>query len=157
MPEVIEVSSLIENGDVVHNIEGTNLESVYHNACMHFNLPEGLTVDSLEKELLNREKVLSTAVGNGIAIPHPRRPLLKENQPCRLLIAFINHPLDMHAPDYKNVSVLFILLSNSSVVHVKALSAIAKILKNDRFRKSLMMKPNKTQLVEIARQLEQIQ
>ena len=55
MPEVIEVSSLIENGDVVHNIEGTNLESVYHNACMHFNLPEGLSVDSLEKELLDKD------------------------------------------------------------------------------------------------------
>lgn len=157
MPEAFEVSTLIENGEVVHNIEGTTLEAVYHNACLQFNLPEGLTAEVLEKELLDREKVLSTAVGNGIAIPHPRRPLLKENQACRLLVAFINHPLDMQAPDYKNVSVLFILLSNSSVVHVKALSSIAKMLKNERFRKCIMMKPNKTQMIEIAKQLEQIQ
>lgn len=157
MTEFFEVSSLIENGEVIHNVDGTDLESIYHNACMRFDLPEGLSSEKLEKELLDREKVLSTAVGNGIAIPHPRRPLLKENQSCRLLVAFINHPLDMQAPDYKNVSVLFILLSNSSVVHVKALSSIAKMLKNDRFRKCLMMKPNKTQLVEIAKQLEQIQ
>lgn len=157
MTEGFEVSSLIENGEVVHNIEGTNLETVYHNACLQFNLPEGLSAETLEKELLDREKVLSTAVGNGVAIPHPRRPLLKENQPCRLLVAFINHPLDMQAPDYRNVSVLFILLSNSSVIHVKALSSLAKMLKNDQFRRCIRMKPNKNQLIEIAKQLEQIQ
>ena len=157
MSEDFDVSTMVEVGEVVSNVEGMNLDQVYHNVCAQFKLPDGLSSDVLETELLNREKVLSTAVGNGIAIPHPRRPLLKEDQPCRLLVAYLNHPLDMQAPDYRNVSVLFILLSNSSVIHVKALSSLSRMLKNDQFLKCIRMKPNKTQLIEIAKQLEQNQ
>ena len=53
----------------------------------------------------------------------------------------------MGAPDGRPVSVFFILLSNSQVSHIKSLSALAKLFRDESFKKLIETRPLKAQLV----------
>lgn len=151
--ESYSASVLISKGDVIV-ASGDTVEEVFSSICSQAKLPSGITADSLVKELMDREKVLSTAVGNGIAIPHPRRPLFSNSDECRAIVAYLKTPIDMQAPDFKKVYAMFILLSASSQFHIKALSSLAVLFKNDEFKKSLQMKPGKEELIRLAQKCE---
>lgn len=151
--ETCGVESLVSRGDVVF-AEGNTLEEIFTSVCNKAELPAGIKAADLVKELLEREMVLSTAVGNGIAIPHPRRPLVKNSDDCRVIVAYLNEPLDMQAPDFRKVYAMFILLSASSQIHIKSLSSLAAIFRKDGFKKALQSRPGKAELIELLQQYE---
>jgi len=147
MGDAFEICSLIEKGGVFTDVEGQNSEEVYKNLTEQLNLPAYLNKKDLADELQARENVLSTAVGNGIAIPHPRRPMLESEADQRIFVCFPKSPLDMNGPDNKNVYVMFVILSNSSKAHLAVLSGLAKAIKSTEFQHFLQGKPSKDELV----------
>ena len=138
-----DIVKLIERGGFLTNVEGHSPKDVYSNVCKLIDLPSNITTNDLCDELMQREQVLSTAVGQGIAIPHPRRPLIQNDDEQRIIVSFLKNPLDMNAPDSKKVFVMFILLSKSTQFHIKALSELAKLFRNEKFLKILNSKPSK--------------
>ena len=90
---------------------------------------------------------MSTAVGNGIALPHPRYPLLKKLDEQRIIVCFLDNPLIMNAPDAKPVYVMLILLTSSSQVHLKVLSQLAFLFQKKEFRSILEKKPSEPELI----------
>ena len=149
MTEKFDAVSLVEKGQDLYSVEGDTIEEVFKNVAKNVELPEYITGEMLAEELLNREKILSTAVGKGVAIPHPKAPVMKSEDDCRIIVCFLRNTLDMKAPDSRRVSSLFSLLSNSTQFHIKALSSLAKILKDDSFTKALALKPSKDNLLEL--------
>ncbi len=79
--------------------------------------------------LLQREKLGSTAVGNGVAIPHGKLPKLG-----RLfgLFARLEKPIDFEALDGQPVDLIFLLLApeNAGADHLKALARVARLLRD---------------------------
>lgn len=148
------VWELVSKGDVV-TASGWTVEEVFTSVCKQAKLPFGITAEKLVSELLEREKVLSTAIGKGIAIPHCRKPLLQNTEDCCVIVAYLKNQIDMQAPDSRKVSVLFILLSASSQFHIKALSSFASLFKNEIFNKELQNKPSKNDLVRIIKKWEE--
>ncbi|MBW1805781.1 MAG: PTS sugar transporter subunit IIA [Deltaproteobacteria bacterium] len=96
-----------------------------------------LDKDSLVKVLLERERLGSTGIGDGVAIPHGKFHGVSEP-----IISFgrSRKGLDFESMDGQPAYLFFLLVApeNSASVHLKALARIAKILKNDVFRKVLM-------------------
>jgi len=96
-----------------------------------------LDKDSLVKVLLERERLGSTGIGDGVAIPHGKFHGVSEP-----IISFgrSRKGLDFESMDGQPAYLFFLLVApeNSASVHLKALARIAKILKNDAFRKILM-------------------
>lgn len=92
---------------------------------------------SLVKILLDRERLGSTGIGDGVAIPHGKFQGLDEP-----VISFGRSlkGLDFESIDGQPVFLFFLLVApeNSAGIHLKALARIAKILKNSSFRKILM-------------------
>lgn len=84
--EDFDIGILFERGEVLENVPGNSCAKIFEYICDRIVVPSGLTAHQLQKELVEREKVLSTAVGNGIAIPHPRYPLVKTVLKARLLL-----------------------------------------------------------------------
>src|SRR5487761_2184386 len=86
--------------------------------------------------LLQREKLGSTAVGNGIAIPHGKLPKLG-----RLfgLFARLERPIDFEALDGQPVDLIFLLLApeGAGADHLKALARIARLLRDQDVAKKL--------------------
>ena len=103
--------------------------------------------NSLVKILLERERLGSTGIGDGVAIPHGKFKGL--NHP---LISFgkSQKGLDFESMDGQPVHLFFLLVApeNSASVHLKALAKIAKILKNGSFRKTLMDASTKEELYQ---------
>jgi PTS system nitrogen regulatory IIA component len=91
---------------------------------------------------------MSTAVGNGISLPHSRYPILKNGEDQRIIVCYLKEPLQMNAPDGRLVSTMFILLTSSPQFHLKVLSQLAFLFQNKEFRKTLENKPQKAELLE---------
>jgi len=108
---------------------------------------QSLEKNSLVKVLLDRERLGSTGIGDGVAIPHGKIQGL--NEP---IISFGRSlkGLDFESMDGQPVYLFFLLVApeNSTSVHLKALARIAKILKNSSFRKTLMEIPTREELYQ---------
>jgi len=104
-----------------------------------------LDKNSLVKVLLERERLGSTGIGDGVAIPHGKFPAV--TQP---IISFgrSRKGLDFDSMDGEPAFLFFLLVApeNAASIHLKALAKIAKILKNSAFRKVLMEAQNRQEL-----------
>ncbi|MCF7870599.1 MAG: PTS sugar transporter subunit IIA [Candidatus Omnitrophica bacterium] len=83
----------------------------------------------LYQELLEREKMLSTAVGQKVAIPHPRYPsneLFREN---KIVIAISKEGIDYDAPDKDKVHLFFMICALSEAIHIRLLAVISKLIR----------------------------
>jgi PTS system nitrogen regulatory IIA component len=102
---------------------------------------------SLVKILLERERLGSTGIGDGIAIPHGKFLGLKHP-----VISFGRslQGLDFDSMDGQPAFLFFLLVApeNSASIHLKALAKIAKILKNSSFRNVLMQAPTRQELYQ---------
>ena len=150
---MISLSDAIQNGGVFFDIQGTDIKSVLESSleCVSA-IPDDFKPDLLER-LLERENTLSTGIGNGIAIPHPREALgyIKESMLC---ICVLKDPVDYNALDQKPVSILFISLCTSLKTHLHLLSLLSFCLKNAQFRSFLDARPEPGQLIEKVMELQ---
>jgi nitrogen PTS system EIIA component len=93
--------------------------------------------DAMLHVLLERERLGSTGIGDGIAIPHGKIPGLDQ-----ILISFgrSREGIEFEAMDGKPVHLFFLLMApeNSVGGHLKALARISRMLKDPSFRKNLL-------------------
>jgi len=96
-----------------------------------------LSKGSLLQVLLERERLGSTGIGDGIALPHGK---LKELDHLCISFGRSTGGLDFDSIDEKPAYVFFLLLApeNSAGVHLRALAKISRILKDGNFRRRLM-------------------
>ncbi|MCR4578834.1 MAG: PTS sugar transporter subunit IIA [Treponema sp.] len=137
MENEIDIAKLIHRGGVFKDVEGKTPQEIYEKVCKMIDLPDGMTSEQVYNALCAREEVLSTAVGNGIALPHARTPIMKEEKDQRICVVYLKNPIDMKAPDERAVFVLFVLLTHNSQVHLKVLSSLAGLFRSAEFRKAL--------------------
>jgi len=88
----------------------------------------GLGADAIYEALLQRERLGSTGIGEGIAIPHGKLPGLPR---IFGLMARLEKPIDFEALDGQQVDILFLLLApeGAGADHLKALSRVARVLR----------------------------
>lgn len=141
------LSELIHRGGILKDIEGANAKEVYANVCKIINLPDSMNKENLYNALCAREDILSTAVGNAIALPHARSPLMKSDEEQRIVVVYLKEPIDMNAPDERKVSTMFILLTSNSQTHLKVLSGLVEQFRKISFRKLLESKASEIQLL----------
>ena len=104
--------------------------------------------DKVLQAVLEREKIMSTGIGDGIAIPHGKSDSVKQ------LIAALGtqrRGVDFEALDGEPAYVFFLLVSpaNVSGPHIKALARISRLLKNDEFKKKLIAAESSTAVIGI--------
>jgi mannitol/fructose-specific phosphotransferase system IIA component (Ntr-type) len=91
----------------------------------------------LLRAVREREAVLSTGIGNGVAIPHGKSSVIPE---LRMAAGTAEQPVDFDALDGQPVQLLFLLVGPESAAgpHIKALSRIARIIRNNDVRRALV-------------------
>lgn len=97
----------------------------------------GLTATEVERVLLEREKLQSTGVGGGVAIPHASIDGLEQQFGAVLLCP---HPVDFDAFDGAPVSILFAVIGPKRAAgeHLKTLARVSRLLRDDSFRARLL-------------------
>lgn len=153
MSESIDVCKLIHNGGVYYDIAGKSPKEIYENICKTISLPEGYDSKEICEQLIAREEILSTAVGKGISIPHPRHPLLKDESQQRIAVCYLQNPIDMKAPDSRLVDTMFVLLSSSAQTHLNVLTQIASLFRDMSFRKLLDTHPDEAAITEAIKKI----
>lgn len=94
--------------------------------------------DKLLEELRRREEMLSTAVGNLIALPHPRHPGAELFLQEGIVIVRTNKALEFNAPDKKAVRLFIMICALDEAMHLKILAAVAKFLRHQNAVETLM-------------------
>lgn len=131
------LAEALEAGGIFYRLEGQTRDEVLADVVSHLRLPEEINRQYLLHVLLAREQLTSTAIGEGIAIPHPRSPgLLKIVRPT-VTLCFLEQAVDFHALDGNPVSTLLIILAPSLRIHLHLLSRLGFVLQNPALRKDL--------------------
>lgn len=147
------VVDLLKRGGVLFNVEGKTTDEIYRNITNAVNLPDEVTKEGVYAALCDRERVMSTAVGYGIALPHCRGTILKNNEHQQITVCYLKDPIDMNAPDARHVYVMFVILTANSQTHLQVLSQLAALFKDDKFKQLLEKKADIDLLVKAAESL----
>ncbi len=142
----VSISKLIKKGGVFHNIQGNTIGDIIGNIADVINIPEGLTKETVKASLLQREELMSTAVGNGIAFPHPRNPIISDIDEEGISICFLAHRINYNAMDKKPVGILFIIISSNAKRHLEILSKISFLCRDEDFIRLLQGEPGTDEL-----------
>lgn len=127
----------LELGGVFYRIEGKNRNEVLTDAVEHLRLPDEFDRHYLTQVLIARERLSSTALGDGIAIPHPRSPGLMNLTRATVTLCFLEQPVDFKALDGRPVGVLLLILAPYLRAHLHLLSRLGFALKDAAFRQAL--------------------
>ena len=149
------LAEALEAGGVHCGVPGEDKTSVLRNVVNLLELPPQVDPDFLLQVLLAREALGTTAVGDGIAIPHVRNPILLQNKPApAITVCFLKNPIDFGALDGKPVRILFMLTSPTVRIHLHLLSRLAYALHDPRFRETLNLACDPAGILEAARRFE---
>jgi PTS system nitrogen regulatory IIA component len=127
------LASLVERGGVYHNVPGTTPKDLL--AVVINCLPPlpALDISALYREILEREALVSTGIGQGIALPHPRNPMIQKDDEAFVAVIFPAQPLDWNAPDGIKVHTVFLIASSSTKQHLNTLSKINFLCQQEEF------------------------
>lgn len=147
------VADLIKRGGVLFDVEGATTAEIYRNICDSIVLPEGISKENVYKALCDRERIMSTAVGYGIALPHSRGTILKNEEDQQITVCYLKEPIDMNAPDARHVYVMFVLLTSNSQTHLQVLSQLATLFKEESIKQLLEKHAGQEELVKAIQEL----
>ncbi len=129
----VKISEILQRGGIHYNINGDTVKDVIINAIDLLSIPDEITKDDLVESLLERENMMPTAMGHGIAIPHPRNPIITEFEHESLSICFLKNEVDYKAIDGNFVHTIFIVLSATPKRHLEILSKISYLNQQKEF------------------------
>jgi len=111
-------------------------------------------IEKVRKAILDREKIMSTGVGKGFAIPHG-----KTNAVNDIIAAFGKtiRDIDYDALDGNPVHLIFLLVGRDDMVgkHIKLLSRISRLMNKDEFREKLLSANSKEEIINIFKEEEE--
>jgi PTS system nitrogen regulatory IIA component len=99
----------------------------------HVPVPDEVDREFLLHVLLARENLQSTGIGEGIAIPHVRNPIVLHIPRPLITLCFLERPVDFAALDGKPVHALFSLICPAVRAHLRLLSRLSFALQDERF------------------------
>jgi PTS system nitrogen regulatory IIA component len=129
-PSLIE---LIRRGGAFRIIPGATPRELLVNLIGAIALPPSVDRAALLGAVLEREALMPTAVGNGIALPHPRNPVIAEAADQFVSIAFAERGLNWEALDGKPVRTVMLIVSASPRMHLHTLSRINYFCRQSSF------------------------
>jgi len=127
----------LRSGGIFYGLRGADKPAVLRAVVDTLALPPNVDRESLSQFLLAREALGSTAIGEGIAIPHVRRPILLSGSCTSISLCFLDHPVDFGAFDGKPVFAIFLLITPTARTHLQLLSRLSFALHDSQLKAAL--------------------
>jgi PTS system nitrogen regulatory IIA component len=148
------LASLLERGGIYRNILGNRPQEILSGITAALpDFPE-INKDKLLQAVLEREDLMSTGIGKGIALPHPRQPMLAEGEEPFAAIAFPALPLDWQAQDGLKVHTVILIVSASTKQHLDALSRINFLCQQKKFYSLIENKVSREEIIAAVKEAE---
>lgn len=109
--------------------------------------------DEIKKEVYEREKIMSTGIGKGIALPHAKTNYISSSVAA---FAVLDTPIEYDSIDGNPVNIIFLLLGQETKVgnHLSLLSKVSRLVNIDKIRTDLLAAVSPGEILEIFRQNE---
>ena len=152
---LVGLGEALQAGGIFYDVGGSDKETALQSIVAVLRLPEEVDREFLNQVLLAREALGSTAIGDGIAIPHVRNPVVLHVAKPTITLCFLEKPVDFGAMDGKPVQALFCLISPTIRAHLHLLSRIAFALRDPELKASILRRAPKEEILKGVRRLEE--
>jgi PTS system nitrogen regulatory IIA component len=157
----IPLSTLVERGGIFYELPGSTLEALVREFIRRIPGSEpgeggedGFKTDLL-RAVLEREALMSTGIGHGIALPHPRNPLITDAERQFVSIGFPTLPIDWKALDSRPVHTALLIVSASAKFHLHTVSKINFLCQDEVFRSLLKNRASRDRIIDAIQKAEQ--
>jgi PTS system nitrogen regulatory IIA component len=150
----VSLAEALERGGVHRDVAGHTKDEVLEAVARLNGIPDGVDRELVAEVLRSREGLASTGIGGGIAIPHPRDPLVLHVANPIVLLCYLSEPVDFAAIDGQPVRVLFTLLSPTVRMHLRMLSRLAFVLHDEVMNRLLDERAPSEAIVAHVRKVE---
>lgn len=149
-----ELSNAMEVGGIFYRLAGRDKPAVLRSVVEVLRLPDKVDREFLLQVLLAREALESTAIGDGIAIPHVRNPIVLHLSRPMVTLCFLDHPIDFGSLDGKPVTTLFTLISPTVRAHLHLLSRLSFTLHDAKFKDAILRQAGRDEILAALEQVE---
>lgn len=149
------VAQALEAGGIFYGLQDTNKDRAMRALVQVLPLPDGIDRELLLRLFLARETAASTGIGDGIALPHVRNPIVLHVARPMVTLAFLERPVDFGALDGKPVHVLFSLICPTTRSHLQMLARLSYALHDGQFKNAVMRQAQPPEILQEARRVEQ--
>jgi PTS system nitrogen regulatory IIA component len=118
------------------------------------SLDKSVDRDVIVQLLKSREQLMSTAIGHGISLPHPRIPLVIGRDKPLIHFFFPNPFLNLRALDGKPVHTLILIISQTTKQHLSLLAHISHLLSKTEIRQALKTRQTYSEILSLIKSLE---
>ncbi len=143
----------LQAGGIFYRMGGGDRESALRSVVEIVRLPDEVDREFLLQVLLAREELTSTAIGDGIAIPHARNPVVLHVDKPLISLCFLEKPIDFGALDGKPVHALFTVVSPTARAHLHLLSRLLFALRDAEFRSLVLAQGGRDELLQAVRRI----
>ncbi len=134
-PQVVPpISSLLATGGIHRDLDGATKAEVLRLLVGALPLPPEMDREFLISVLEAREALGSTGIGDGIAIPHVRNPILLHVTTPFVALALLRRPVEFDALDGRPVNALFLVVCPTIPVHLRILAQLGALLRDPELR-----------------------
>ena len=152
-----ERASLVEAlraGGIYYRLAGATKREALRSFLDVLPLPASTERGPLLEALVAREELSSTGVGDGVAIPHARYPIVLDIEHSILALGFLEEPLDFGALDGRPVHALFLLICPTVRAHLHLLSRLSFALRESGFMDSVQRRGLREEILAEAARVE---
>jgi PTS system nitrogen regulatory IIA component len=151
--EIPRLSDALEAGGVHHGVAGMDRRSVLRAVV------DVMPIDEADRDLvydfvLAREALGSTRVGDGIAIPHVKNPIVLHVARPTVTLCFLAEPVELGAAAAKPVDKIFSLVTSTVRAHLFLLSRLSAALHDARFKEAIVRRAPASEVLAEARRIE---
>jgi PTS system nitrogen regulatory IIA component len=148
------LTAALEAGGIHYNLQDSTKERALRALVQVLPLPDGIDREFLLRLFLAREASASTGIGDGIALPHVRNPIVLNVTRPLISLCFLEKPVDFGALDGKPVQVLFSLISPTMRTHLQILSRLSFALHDAKFKGVVLRLAPPEEILEEVRRIE---
>ncbi len=151
----MRLADALQRGGVGNQVSGNDRYEVFRNAISGLPSNLGLDHELLLDAFIAREKSGGTAVGGGIAIPHPRYPVVYPGCASILRVCYLARSLSFEIAGNQPIDTLFMMICPTVYEHQQMLSRLTRIIQTEAFRDLLSTRPNQPTLMAVIRTAEE--
>ncbi|MDR0554015.1 MAG: PTS sugar transporter subunit IIA [Treponema sp.] len=145
---------LVKRGGVFYEIPGTAPREVIAALIEAAGLPPAVDRKCFLEAALEREALMPTSLGHGIALPHPRNPPLIDVHEQMVALGFLKQPVDWRALDGEPVHTALLIVSASAKLHLHTLSEINFFCQQEDFRALLANRASPEDIIKVIEDAE---
>jgi fructose-specific phosphotransferase system IIA component len=145
----MHIASILEESFIAINLQADTKEKALNAMIdMLAGSPKVLDLEKIRHAILERERIMSTGVGHGFAIPHAKTDALTD-----IIAAFATtaRPIDFQALDDQPVRLIFMLVGRETHVgtHLKLLSRVSRLMNSENFRNQLLQATSPAEVLQL--------